>query len=96
MRRFSNKLRWLHTQALTLRHISQEASIRKAVMCQYAVSTSWKGVVVTMSITLIHANTANPVFCFMDKKRAEGRHFCVYTVADTATFLRIYYINVKE
>lgn len=29
----STKGRWLHTQALTLRHTSQEASIRKAVMC---------------------------------------------------------------
>jgi len=30
------KGRWLHTQALTLRHTSQEASIRKAVMCPNA------------------------------------------------------------
>lgn len=38
----------------------------------------------------------NPVFCFMDKKRAEGKHFYVYTVAGSAKFLRIYYAKVKE
>jgi len=36
------------------------------------------------------------VFCFMDKKRAEGKHFYVYTVAGSAKFLRIYYAKVKE
>ena len=51
---------------------------------------------VIMSMTLIRANTANPVFCFMDKKRAEGKHFYVYTVAGSAKSLRIYYAKVKE
>lgn len=51
---------------------------------------------VIMSMTLIRANTANPVFCFMDKKRSEGKHFYVYTVAGSAKFLRIYYAKVKE
>ena len=32
----------------------------------------------------------------MDKKRAEGKHFYVYTVAGAAKFLRIYYARVKE
>ena len=31
-----------------------------------------------------------------DKKRAEGKHFYVYTVAGSAKFLRIYYAKVKE
>ena len=51
---------------------------------------------VIMSMTLIRANTANPVFCFTDKKRAEGKRFYVYTVAGSAKFLRIYYAKVKE
>ena len=33
---------------------------------------------------------------FMDKKRAEEKHFYVYTVAGAAKFLRIYYARVKE
>lgn len=38
----------------------------------------------------------NPVFCFMDKKRAEGKHYYVYMVAGSAKFLRIYYAKVIE
>lgn len=48
------------------------------------------------SMILVHGNTDNPVFCFMDRKRAEGKHFYVYTVAGCAKFLRIYYAKVKE
>jgi len=47
------------------------------------------------SVILQHANPADPVFLFMDKKRAEGKHFYVYTVAGAAKFLRIYYARVK-
>ncbi len=45
---------------------------------------------------LVHGNMDNPVFRFMDKKRAEGKHFYVYTIAGAAKFLRIYYAKVKE
>ena len=45
---------------------------------------------------LVRSNMDNPVFRFMDKKRAEGKHFYVYTVAGSAKFLRIYYAKVKE
>ena len=38
----------------------------------------------------------NSVFCFMDKKRAEGKHYYVYTIAGSAKFLRIYYARVSE
>lgn len=49
-----------------------------------------------MSVVLQHASLDNPVYCFMDKKRAEGKHFYVYTVAAAAKFLRIYYARVCE
>ena len=29
----------------------------------------------------------NAVYCFMDKKRSEGKHYYVYTVAGSAKFL---------
>lgn len=48
------------------------------------------------SMILVRSNMGNPVFCFMDKKWAEGKHFYVYTVAGAAKFLRIYYAKVKE
>ena len=47
------------------------------------------------STILQHSDPANPIFQFMDKKRAEGKHFYVYTVAGAAKFLRIYYARVK-
>ena len=36
------------------------------------------------------------VYCFMDKKRSEGKHYYVYTVAGSAKFLRVYYARVTE
>lgn len=49
-----------------------------------------------MSVVLQRGSTDNPVYLFMNKKRAEGKHFYVYTVAGAAKFLRIYYARVKE
>lgn len=48
------------------------------------------------SVILQHSDPENAVFQFIDKKRAEGKHFYVYTVAGGAKFLRIYYAKVKE
>lgn len=49
-----------------------------------------------MSVVLQHSSLDNAVYLFMDKKRAEGKHFYVYMVAGAAKFLRIYYARVKE
>lgn len=38
----------------------------------------------------------DPIYAFMDKKRAEGKHFYVYMVAGAAKLLRIYYARVIE
>ena len=46
------------------------------------------------SVILQLSHEDNPVFCFMDKKRSEGKHFYVYIVAGAAKFLRIYYATV--
>ena len=47
-------------------------------------------------MSLCRADPEDPIFCFMDKKRSEGKHFYVYTVAGAAKFLRIYYARVKQ
>ena len=47
------------------------------------------------STILQHSDPDNPIFQFMDKKRAEGKHFYVYMVAGAAKFLRVYYARVK-
>lgn len=38
----------------------------------------------------------DPVYRFMDKKRAEGKPYLVYMTAGANKFLRIYYGWVKE
>lgn len=38
----------------------------------------------------------DPVYCFMDKKRAEGKPYLVYMTAGANKFLRIYYGRVRE
>ena len=38
----------------------------------------------------------NPVYAFMDKKRAQGKPYYVYMTAGANKFLRIYYARVKE
>jgi len=36
-----------------------------------------------------------PVYQFLDRKRAEGKHYYSYMTAGSAKFLRIYYARVK-
>ena len=38
----------------------------------------------------------DPVYRFMDKKRAEGKPYLVYMTAGANKFLRVYYGRVKE
>jgi len=36
------------------------------------------------------------VYQFLDRKRAEGKHYYSYMTAGSAKFLRIYYARVNE
>lgn len=49
-----------------------------------------------MSVILQNAPDNNSVFQFLDKKRAEGKHFYVYMTAAANKFLRIYFARVTE
>ena len=44
----------------------------------------------------IKKQNKNAVYCFMDKKRSEGKHYYVYTVAGSAKFLWVYCTRVTE
>jgi len=55
-----------------------------------------KTLFLVMSCLLQTAPTNDPVFQFLDKKRAQGKHYYVYMVAGCNKFLRIYYARVKE
>lgn len=43
-----------------------------------------------------HSPADDPVFQFLDRKRAEGKHYYSYMTAASAKFLRVYYGRVKE
>lgn len=49
-----------------------------------------------MSCVLQSSVFDDPVYQFLDKKRADGKHFYVYMMAGANKFLRIYYARVKE
>jgi hypothetical protein len=48
-----------------------------------------------MGVLLQTSPTDEPVYQFMDKKRAEGKPYRVYMMASSNKFLRIYYARVK-
>ena len=48
-----------------------------------------------MSVILQNSPPDEPVFQFLDRKRAEGKPFKVYMIAAANKFLRIYYAKVK-
>jgi transposase len=49
-----------------------------------------------MDCLLKHSPANDPVYQFLDRKRAEGKHYYSYMNAGAAKFLRIYYARVKE
>ena len=56
--------------------------------------------VITLVITVFlnraeRISVDEPVYQFMDKKRAEGKPYRVYMMASANKFLRIYYATVK-
>lgn len=55
-----------------------------------------KPLFLVMDILIKKAPPDVPVFCFMDKKRAEGKPYFVYMTAGANKYLRIYYGRVNE
>lgn len=55
-----------------------------------------KTLFLVMDVLIKRAPPDDPVFCFMGKKRAEGKPYFVYMTAGANKFLRIYYGRVKE
>lgn len=54
-----------------------------------------KTLFLVMDVLIKKAPPDDPVFCFMDKKRAVGKPYYVYMTAGANKFLRIYYGKVK-
>ncbi len=55
-----------------------------------------KTLFLVMTALLQKAPSGNPVFRFLDKKRAEGKPYYVYMTAGANKFLRIYYGKVRD
>ncbi len=55
-----------------------------------------KTLFLAMTALLQKAPSGNPVFRFLDKKRAEGKPYYVYMTAGANKFLRIYYGKVRD
>jgi len=49
-----------------------------------------------MSVYLQKSPSDEPVYRFMNRKRAEGKPYRVYMMASANKFLRIYYASVKQ
>ena len=49
-----------------------------------------------MDCLIQHKPADNPIYQFLDRKRAEGKHYYSYMTAGSAKFLRIYYARVLE
>ena len=64
-------------------------------MSKIGASSLRRTLFLVMSVYLRSAPLEEPVYQFMDRKRAEGKPYHVYMMASANKFLRIYYATVK-
>lgn len=95
--------RFTHREALTAFAGVDPGSRQSGKHEQKSVRTSKKGspnlrkTLFQIMAGLIKRSPADdPVYAFMDKKRAQGKPYYVYMTAGANKFLRIYYGRVKE
>ena len=55
-----------------------------------------KALFLTMSSILQNKKADDPVYQYLDKKRAEGKHYLSYMMAGSRKFLHIYYAKARE
>ena len=64
-------------------------------MSKIGASSLRRTLFLVMSVYLQNAPLDEPIYQFMDRKRAEGKPYHVYMMASANKFLRIYYATVK-
>ena len=74
---------------------SGDVTGRHKSMSKVGASSLRRTLFLVMSVYLQNAPLDEPVYQFMDKKRAEGKPYRVYMMASADKFLRIYYATVK-
>ena len=77
------------------RNDSGDVTGRHKSMSKVGASSLRRTLFLVMSIYLQTAPLDEPVYQFMDRKRAEGKPYRVYMMASANKFLRIYYATVK-
>ena len=75
---------------------SGDVTGRHKSMSKIGASSLRRTLFLVMTVYLQNAPLDEPVYQFMDKKRAEGKPYLVYMTAGANKFLRIYYGRVKE
>ena len=74
---------------------SGDVTGRHKGMSKIGASSLRRTLFLVMSVYLQNKPLDEPVYQFMDRKRAEGKPFRVYMMASANKFLRIYYATVK-
>lgn len=74
---------------------SGDVTGRHKSMSKIGASSLRRTLFLVMSVYLQNAPLDEPVYQFMDRKRAEGKPYRVYMMASANKFLRIYYATVK-
>ena len=74
---------------------SGDVTGRHKSMSKVGASSLRRTLFLVMSVYLQRAPLDEPVYRFMDKKRAEGKPYRLYMMASANKFLRIYYATVK-
>lgn len=75
---------------------SGDISGRHRGMSKVGPSSLRRTLFLVMSVYLQKSPLDEPIYQFMDKKRAEGKPYRVYMMASANKFLRIYYASVKQ
>ena len=74
---------------------SGDVSGRHKSMSKIGASSLRRTLFLVMTVYLQNKPLDEPVYQFMDRKRAEGKPYRVYMMASANKFLRIYYATVK-
>lgn len=74
---------------------SGDVTGRHKSMSKIGASSLRRTLFLVMSVYLQNSPVNEPVYQFMDRKRAEGKPYRVYMMASANKFLRIYYATVK-
>ena len=75
---------------------SGQMNVRSRSISKRGSSALRRTLFLVMGVILQCSPADEPVYQFMDKKRAEGKPYRVYMMASANKFLRIYYASVKE